>query len=222
MNIEQARFKMIEQQIRPWDVLDPAVLELLAVVKREEFVPRAWQAEAFVDMEIPLPVNDPADAETMFAPRVEARLLQELALQGHEHVLEIGTGSGYMAALLAHKAKSVISIEIRPELQAFAQANLAAAGVRNAKVELGDGASGWAGAGEVDAIVVSGGLPMVSEGLLNQLRVGGRMLAIVGSAPVMHARRITRTGAQSWDQVDLFETLVKPLRNAPHPPRFIF
>ena len=222
MNIEQARFKMIEQQIRPWEVLDPAVLDLLAVVKREEFVPRTWHALAFVDMEIPLPVQDESQPETMLAPRVEARLLQELALKGHETVLEIGAGSGYMAALLAHKAKSVVTVEILPELQSFAAENLAAAGIRNVRVEGGDGVNGWPTAGEVDIIVLSGSVPMLPEGLLRQLRVGGRMTAIVGDAPVMTAQLITRTGPSVWEKTNLFETMVKPLRNAPHPPRFRF
>ena len=222
MNIEQARFKMIEQQIRTWDVLDPAVLELLAVVKREEFVPRAWHALTFVDMEIPLPVRAATQGETMFPPKVEARLLQELALKGHETVLEIGAGSGYMAALLAHKAKSVVTVEILPELQSFAAENLANAGVRNVRVDGGDGVNGWSAAGEVDIIALSGSVPMLPEGLLRQLRVGGRMTAIVGDAPVMTAQLITRTGADSWDKVNLFETMAKPLRNAPHPPRFRF
>ena len=222
MNIEQARFNMIEQQIRPWDVLDPEILDLLAVVKREEFVPREWQAMAFVDMEIPLPVKAGAAPETMFSPKVEARLLQELALKGHENVLEIGAGSGYMAALLAYKARSVVSVEIRPELREFAAANLATAGIRNVRVEAGDGVNGWADAGEVDVIAVSGSVPMLPEGLLRQLRIGGRMTAIVGDAPVMTAQLIVRTGAASWDKVNLFETLAKPLVNAPHPPRFRF
>lgn len=222
MNLEQARFKMIEQQIRPWDVLDPAVLDLLSVVKREDFVPRAYHALAFVDMNIPLPVRNPDQPETMFAPKLEARLLQELALKGHETVLEIGAGSGYMAALLAHKAKSVITVEILPELQAFAAENLSNAGIRNVRVEGGDGVNGWPAAGEVDIIAVSGAVPMLPEGLLRQLRVGGRLTAIVGDAPVMTAQLVTRTAPDRWETTNLFETLAQPLRNAPHPPRFRF
>ena len=222
MNTEQARFNMIEQQIRTWDVLDQDVLDLLEVVKREEFVPRAWRALAFVDMEIPLPVKDASEPEYMFAPRVEARLLQELALKNHETVLEIGAGSGYMAALLAHRAKSVISVEILPELKEFAESNLAAAGIRNVKVQLGDGVNGWPLPEEVDIIMLSGSVPMLPDALLRQMRVGGRMSAIVGDAPVMTAQLITRTGASAWETINLFETMVKPLRNAPHRPRFKF
>ena len=222
MNTEQARFNMIEQQIRTWDVLDQDVLDLLEVVKREEFVPRAWRALAFVDMEIPLPVKDASEPECMFAPRVEARLLQELALKNHETVLEIGAGSGYMAALLAHRAKSVISVEILPELKEFAESNLAAAGIRNVKVQLGDGVNGWPLPEEVDIIMLSGSVPMLPDALLRQMRVGGRMSAIVGDAPVMTAQLITRTGASAWETINLFETMVKPLCNAPHRPRFKF
>ena len=144
MNIEQARFNMIEQQIRPWNVLDQDVLDLLVVVKREDFVPPAYKALAFVDSEIPLP-----GGEAMFTPKIEARLLQEVQVKKHENVLEIGAGSGYMAALLAHKARHVTSIEIKPELKELAQANLTRAGVSNVTVELGDGSQGWtAGASE--------------------------------------------------------------------------
>lgn len=222
MNIEQARFNMIEQQIRTWDVLDQDVLDLLAVVKREEFVPVALRALAFIDMELPLPVADKSDPETMFAPKVEARLLQELALKGHETALEIGSGSGYMAALLAHKAKAVVTVEILPELVKFATDNLTHAGVFNVKVEQGDGVNGWPAAGQVDVIAVSGSVPMLPEALLRQLKIGGRMTAIVGDRPVMTAQLITRIDETSWEKINLFETVIKPLRNAPHPPRFKF
>jgi len=222
MNIEQARFNMIEQQIRTWEVLDPAVLDLLAVVKREDFVPPSMRALAFVDMELPLPVLDKNEPEYMLAPKVEARLLQELAVQGHETVLEIGAGSGYMAALLAHKAKSVVSVEILPELVKFASENLANAGISNVKVEQGDGVNGWPTVGEVDIIALSGSVPMLPEELLRQLKIGARMTAIVGDLPVMTAQLITRIDATTWEKVNLFETVVKPLRNAPHAPRFRF
>ena len=221
MNIEQARFNMIEQQIRPWDVLDLDVLELLVIVKREAFVPLAYRALAFADSEIPLP-----GGESMLAPRVEARIMQELAVQKHENVLEIGTGSGYMAALLAHKARHVTTVEINPELKALAEKNLADYGVTNVEVVEGDAAQGYTGLVQphapYDVIVVSGSLPFVPEALLAQLKVGGRMFAVVGTAPAMTAQIITRVSDVSFNTVGVFETLIKPLQNAPAPSQFKF
>ncbi|HEX7982306.1 MAG TPA: protein-L-isoaspartate O-methyltransferase [Duganella sp.] len=217
MNIEQARFNMIEQQIRPWDVLDPDVLELLHVVKRENFVPAAHKALAFVDAEIPLP-----GGESMLMPKIEARLLQDVNLKKHENVLEIGTGSGYMAALLAHKGRHVTTVEISPELKALAEKNLADNGVTNVKVELGNGAQGWPSGAPYDVIVVSGSLPVLPEALLQQLKVGGRLAVIIGQAPAMKAQLITRTGEAGYDTRTLFETSVKPLASAQAPSAFQF
>jgi len=221
MNIEQARFNMIEQQIRPWDVLDLDVLELLVIVKREAFVPLAYRALAFADSEIPLP-----GGESMLAPRVEARIMQELAVQKHETVLEIGAGSGYMAALLAYKARHVTTVEINPELKALAEKNLADYGVTNVEVAEGDAAQGYTGLVQphapYDVIVVSGSLPFVPETLLAQLKVGGRMFAVVGAAPAMTAQIITRVSDVSFNTVGVFETLIKPLQNAPAPSQFKF
>ncbi len=209
MNIEQARFNMIEQQIRPWNVLDQDVLDLLVVVKREEFVPAACRNLAFVDTEIPLP-----GGEFMFTPKLEARLLQEVMLKKHENVLEIGAGSGYMAALLAHKGRHVTSIEILPELKSMAEKNLAQAGVTNVTVELGDGSTGWAKGAPYDVIVISGALEVLPEEFLAQIKVGGRIAVIEGTAPVMSANIITRVGEAAYDTVKLFETVVKPLKAA--------
>ena len=217
MNIEQARFNMIEQQIRPWDVLNPGVLELLAVVKREDFVPPAHRALAFVDTEVPLP-----GGQCMLAPKVEARILQELAVHKHERVLEVGAGSGYMAALLAHKAQQVTSLEIDPGLAAFAAANLQRAGVMNANVVAADGAGGRAGDGPFDVIVLSGSVAEVPEALLSQLKVGGRLAAIVGAEPVMRACLITRTADQSLERTVLFDTVAQRLRGFKEPTRFHF
>lgn len=221
MNIEKARFNMIEQQIRTWDVLDLDVLNLLMVVKREAYVPTAYKALAFMDTEIPLPCG-----ANMFAPKLEARILQDAAVKKHEHVLEIGAGSGYMAALLAHKARHVTTVEIEPELKALAEKNLAANGVTNATVVLGDGAQGWQGSGAnsapYDVIVISGSLPVLPEAFLKQIKVGGRIIAIVGEAPVMSAELITRTSEVAYNTVKLFETSVKPLRNAATPSHFKF
>lgn len=217
MNIEQARFNMIEQQIRPWNVLDEDVLALLHVVKREQFVPKAYENLAFADVEIPLP-----GGETMFNPKVEARIVQEIAVKKHENVLEIGTGSGYMAALLAHKARHVTTVEIQPESVTLAKENLARAGVGNVSVEEGNGAQGWSTGTEYDVIVVSGGLPVLPEALVKQLKVGGRMIAILGEAPAMSCQLITRTTETAHDAVKVFETVAKPLTGAEAPSRFTF
>jgi protein-L-isoaspartate(D-aspartate) O-methyltransferase len=221
MNIEQARFNMIEQQIRPWDVLDQDVLELLVLVKREAFVPAAYRALAFADTEIPLPRG-----ENMLAPRVEARIMQELGVQKHENVLEIGAGSGYMAALLAHRARHVTAVEIEPELKEMAQKNLADYGISNVEVVLGDGAQGYTAANQpnapYDVIVLSGSVATVPEKLLSQLKVGGRLFAVVGTAPAMTAQIITRSSDVKYSTGGLFETVIKPLRNAPEPSRFKF
>jgi protein-L-isoaspartate(D-aspartate) O-methyltransferase len=217
MNIEQARFNMIEQQIRPWDVLDAEVLELLHVVKRENFVPAAHKALAFADIEIPLP-----GGESMLAPKIEARLLQDLGLKKHEAVLLIGAGSGYLAALLGHKAQKVTAVELSPELKALAEQNLAANGVTNVTVEQGNGAQGWTNGAPFDVIVVSGSLPVLPEALLQQLKVGGRLAVIIGQAPAMKAQLITRTGEAGYDTRTLFETNVKALASAVAPSQFKF
>ncbi|RSZ55397.1 protein-L-isoaspartate O-methyltransferase [Massilia atriviolacea] len=217
MNIEQARFNMIEQQIRPWNVLDQDVLDLLVVVKREDFVPAAYKTLAFVDTEIPLP-----GAEAMFTPKIEARILQEVAVKKHENVLEIGAGSGYMAALLAHKARHVTTVEINPELKDLAASNLANAGVSNVTVELGNGAEGWDKGAPFDVIVISGALESLPEAFLKQVKVGGRIAAIVGQAPVMSAQVITRVSESAYDTVKVFETNVKMLSTSVKPSHFTF
>jgi protein-L-isoaspartate(D-aspartate) O-methyltransferase len=221
MNIEQARFNMIEQQIRPWDVLNLGVLELLAVVKREDFVPVAYRGMAFVDTEVPLPTKT-GQTQCMLAPKVEARLLQELAVHKHERVLEIGAGSGYMAALLAHRAQHVTTLEIDPTLADFATANLRRAGVTNATVLQADGADGLSAEGPFDVIVLSGSVSEVPPALLAQLKVGGRLSAIVGFEPVMRAVLITRSGDQGLERTILFDTVAQRLRNFPEPTRFHF
>ncbi len=217
MNIEQARFNMIEQQIRPWNVLDQEVLDLLLVVKREQFVPPAYANLAFVDTEIPL-----GGGETMFTPKLEARVMQEVMVRKHENVLEIGAGSGYMAALLAHKARHVTTVEILPELKAMAEKNLANAGVTNVTVEEGDGAEGFSRGGPFDVIVISGALEVLPEAFLKQVKVGGRIAAIIGQAPVMSAQIITRVSETAYDTVKVFETNVKYLKVAVKPSHFSF
>ena len=217
MNIEQARFNMIEQQIRPWEVLDQAVLSLLAIVKREDFVPPACRALAFFDTEVPL-----LDGQSMLAPKVEARLLQALHLARHERVLEVGAGSGYMAALMAHRAQQVISLEIRPALAAMAAANLRHAGIANASVREADGALGLAAEAPFDAIVLSGSVAEVPQSLLDQLKPGGRLLAIVGDEPVMRAMLITRVAAAQFKREALFDTVAPRLQGFAEPPPFRF
>jgi protein-L-isoaspartate(D-aspartate) O-methyltransferase len=219
MNIEQARFNMIEQQIRTWDVLDLDVLNLLTVVKREAFVPPVYKSLAFFDTEIPL-----MNGEKMLPPKFEARILQEADAKKHENVLEIGAGSGYMAALLAHCARHVTTVEIDPAMKAMAEKNLADNGVSNVTVELGNGANGWAGSGSnaapYDVIVISGSLPVLPDAFLKQIKVGGRILAIVGKAPVMSVVKVTRNSDTAYTTVKLWETNVKSLRDFEAPKRF--
>ncbi len=221
MNVQQARFNMIEQQIRPWDVLEPGVLALLARVHREDFVPAAHQALAFVDTQVPLLDGAPQGA-CMLEPRVEARMLQELRLLPTDRVLEIGAGSGFMACLLAGMAGDVTSLEIKAELAAQAQHNLRQADVDNARVLHADGNAGWAQDGPYDAIILSGSVAEVPQALLSQLKTGGRLLAIVGQEPIMRARLFTRSGDQAFSHVDLFDTVAPRLLNFPEPSRFKF
>jgi protein-L-isoaspartate(D-aspartate) O-methyltransferase len=221
MDIELARFNMIEQQIRPWDVLDSDVLALLAAVKREDFVPPESRALAFVDTEVPLH-STTGPSQAMLAPRVEARLLQELKLGRHERVLEIGAGSGFMAALMGHKAQSVISYEIDADLARFAEANLRRAGLHNVTVRHADGAAGCVEEAPFDVIVLSGSVAAVPQTLFDQLKPGGRLAAIVGQEPIMRAVLFTKGAEGSIGSVDLFDTVAPRLRGFDEPSRFHF
>lgn len=216
MNIEQARFNMIEQQIRPWNVLDTGILDLLGSVRRENFVPAAYRSLAFVDTEIPLPCG-----QNMLAPRVEARLLQDLAVRKDEWVLEVGTGSGFMAALLGHRAAAVQTLEIHSELVEFARTNLQHAGMSNVTVELADGAH-YDKRGEFDVIVLSGSVAQIPQNLLDRLKPGGRLAAVVGDEPMMRAQIVTRVGATDFRVRDLFDTVATRLEHFPEPSRFQF
>ncbi len=217
MNLEQARTNMVEQQIRPWDVLDQDVLDLLYAVPREDFVPAACRNLAFVDMEIPI-----GEGERMWAPKMEARVLQELAPRRTDRVLEVGTGSGYFTALLAHRAAHVRSLEIRPALAAMGKANVARHGLDNVTLEIGDGARGDPAGGPYDIVVLTGSVPVMPRGVLESLAPGGRAFAVVGEAPVMAARLYTCLAPGSCRAVDLFETVLVPLANCERPSRFAF
>ncbi len=220
MNTELARFNMIEQQIRPWQVLDPAVLSLLAAVKREDFVPAKQIALAFVDTQVPL--LDAADGPCMLEPKVEARLLQELRVTHSDRVLEIGSGSGFMAALLAHRALEVMTVEILPELADMARRNLAHAGLSRVRVVAGDASAQLPAGGPWDVILLSGSVSEVPKSLLQQLKLGGRLAAVVGGLPIMRARLFTRTTETSWSDIDLFDTVAPRLSGFGEPSRFHF
>jgi protein-L-isoaspartate(D-aspartate) O-methyltransferase len=216
IDMEQARFNMVEQQIRPWDVLDSDVLDLLKKIKREHFVPADQRALTFMDLDIPLGYGI-----KMWQPKLEARALQALKLVPDDQVLEVGTGSGYLTALLSHLAAHVTSVEIVPELSAMAERNLAGCLIDNVTLAVGDAANGW-GTVQYDAIVLTGSVPLAPTALLNQLKVGGRLFAVIGDAPAMHGRLFTRSAADVFDSVTLFETSVEPLQNAQQPQRFVF
>jgi len=213
---EQARFNMIEQQIRTWDVLDSRVLDLLFAVKREDFVPAAYRTLAFADLELPL-----ANGYRMWTPKMEARVIQELMLRSNDRVLEIGTGSGYLTALIASQAGDVTSVEIDPAMAADAASKLGRHGFSNARVEVGDGARGF-GSEAYDVIVLTGSTPLLPERFLAQLAPGGRMFAVVGEPPAMRARLIRSEAPGATAVTGLFETVVAPLVNAPAPARFEF
>ena len=217
MDIEQARYNMVEQQIRPWDVLDQDVLNLLFKIHREDFVPEAHRALAFVDMEIPL-----GHGQAMWTPKLEARVIQELAIRPTDRVLEIGTGSGYLTALLAMNAADVVSVEIDPEFSAAAGNKLRAHGIENVALHVADAARDWPDDGSFDVIVLTGSTPLLSGAFRNRLRTGGRLFAIIGSAPVMQAQLITCTAPGAFRSVTLFETCVTELVNAPQPAAFVF
>ena len=216
MDIEQARFNMVEQQIRTWEVLDQRVLDLLFVVRREEFVPAPYRALAFADLEIPL-----GDGQSMWVPKMEARVVQELRLEPGESVLEIGTGSGYLSALLARSGARVTSVEINPRLAAFARANLQKNAIVGVELAQGDGARGF-GNGVYDAIVLTGSTPVLADAWMRQLKPNGRIFAVVGDPPVMSARIVRWVAPGAVTTEDLFETVITPLVNAPAPARFEF
>jgi protein-L-isoaspartate(D-aspartate) O-methyltransferase len=214
--MEQARFNMVEQQIRPWDVLDGEVLDLLKKIKREQFVPISQRELSFMDLDIPL-----GHGAKMWQPKMEARALQALTLKQGDRVLEVGTGSGYLTALLASLATQVTSVEIVPELSAFAERNLASHHFDNVTLAVGDAVNGW-GTTEYDAVVLTGSVPLQPVELLKNLKVGGRLFAVIGDAPAMKACLIKKLAADKFETVTLFEFSVEPLKNAQQPQRFVF
>jgi protein-L-isoaspartate(D-aspartate) O-methyltransferase len=222
MNFEQARSNMIEQQIRTWEVLDQRVLDLLASVPREDFVPSRYRSLAFSDTNIPLGFG-----EVMMAPKVEARMLQVLAVEPGDRILEIGTGSGYVTALLARSGREVTTVEIHPELSAGAKVRVSQQGLDNVRFEVGNGLEHKATEGPsvdqgYDVIAVTGSLPVYTNHFEKRLAVCGRVFLIVGQAPVMEAMLVTRVGAREFAREGLFETDLPPLRGAPTPKRFVF
>ena len=221
MNLEQARTNMVEQQIRTWEVLDQDVLDLLYLVPREEFVPQKYRNLAFTDMEIPI-VEGTKAGESMWAPKIEARVLQELAPKRVDRVLEVGTGSGYLTALLAHRVAHVYSVEVEPKLAAFGRANIARHGVENVTLEIADGARGYLKWAPYDVVVLTGSVPVLPRAHLESLAPGGRLFAVVGDPPVMCAKLVTCAAPGAIRTVELFETLLAPLANCEQPSRFRF
>ncbi len=217
MDLERARLNMVESQIRTWDVLDDRVLEAVRLVRREAFVPDAHRGIAFADLEIPL-----GHGEVMLTPKLEARLLQELSLTGAERVLEVGTGSGYMTALLARFSAHVVSVDIHADFLERAATRLAAEGITNITLEHGNAAAGWAARAPFDAIVLTGSVPVLPAPLVDQLRAGGRLIAVVGEAPAMTAWLCSRLADGQTTRNGLFDTCIAPLVGAPQPERFVF
>ena len=216
-DMEQARFNMIEQQIRPAEVLDPMVLSTIAEVQREHFVPTNYRDLAFSDTNIPV-----SDKEVMMSPIQEARLLQALSVQSDDNILEIGTGSGYLTALLAKIGGQVTSVEVDQNLSETAAKKLRDNGIKNVTLEVGDGSKGWTSNAPYDVIAVSGSLPMMCDEFKHQLKPGGRLFVIVGNKPAMCAKLITRISENQWSEEELFETVIDPLQNAEKPTEFVF
>lgn len=216
INIDFAREQMIDQQIRAWDVLDDTVLDVMRSVRRELFVPAAYRELAFADIAVPLGYG-----QSMLPPKVDGRILQALELRSTDLVLDVGSGSGFLAACMGRLAGRVRSIEIVPRLAEFASANVLAAAVNNVAVETGD-AMRLEDTAVYDAIAVTGSLPLYDERFARALRIGGRLFVVVGTGPIMEALKITRTGEREWQRESLFETVIEPLANAPRPPQFKF
>ena len=217
MNFAAARYNMVEQQIRPWEVWDQRVLDLVSRAPREDYVPEPYRRLAFADMNIPL-----GHGQVMMTPKLEARLLQELEIKPEDKILEIGTGSGYVTSLLAALGRHVYSVEIIPEFKTEAERKLSAHGIGNVTLEVGDGANGWDRHQPYDVILITGSLPQLPDAFRQSLAPGGRMIAIVGESPVMEATLIRRLHQDNWSETSLFETDLPPLINAKRPEAFVF
>lgn len=216
MNFGHARFNMIEQQVRPWEVLDRAVLDLMERAPREAFVPDEFRRLAYADTAVPI-----GHGEAMLPPRVEGRLLQALRIGPDDRVLEIGAGSGFLTWMLAQCAAHVTAIELKPALAERARANLAAHHAGNATVEIGDGRHGWDRDAPYDAIAIGGSVPVWEPAFEEQLAIGGRLFVVIGTAPAMEAMLVRRTGEREWIRESMFETTLSPLAGAEAPRRFV-
>ena len=216
LNFEEARHNMIVQQIQPWNVRDEKVLDLIQRLPREDFVPAKYKEHAFTDINIPL-----GDGQEMMSPKLEAYMVQALKVQEHDKVLEIGTGSGYVTALLASQSRHVITVDIDENTQKHAEEKLKAHQITNVTYEVGDAALGWDKHKPYDVIAITGSLPILPEIFQRNLNVGGRMFAIVGDAPAMEAILITRVKENEWSHQILLETEIPALINATEPERFV-
>lgn len=216
MNLQQARFNMVEQQIRTWEVLDSVVLDLMERSPRDEYVPEEYKKLAYADIAIPI-----GDGQVMMPPRIEARLLQSLEIESGDEILEIGTGTGFLASLLAQLGGRVISVDISSRLAKLGADNLERHGIGNVSVETGDAVNGWAKDAPYDVIAVTGSVPVFDGQFQQQLKVGGRLFVIVGEAPAMEALLIERTAENQWSRESLFETVIPALLGARQPERFV-
>jgi protein-L-isoaspartate(D-aspartate) O-methyltransferase len=214
---EKARFNMVEQQVRPWEVLDPKVLSLIGEMPRDRFVPDSYKGLAYADIEIPL-----GDGQKMMFPRVEGRLLQALEIQPSDNILEVGTGSGYLTACLAKLGNKVISQEINPAYTEQARQRLAELAIDNVELRTADSLSDDIESGRFDAIAVTGSLPEMPEAFKQRLNIGGRLFVVIGQSPAMTAFLVTRTSENEWHSEALFETDIAPLTNAPVIRKFVF
>lgn len=221
MDYNQARFNMVEQQVRPWDVLDPRVLNVISNIPRELFVPEQFKQLAYADMRIPLGTYE-GHTSHLLNPVIEGRILQSLALSVDDTVLQIGTGTGYITACLASLARHVDSVDINPEMTELAEKNLARFEIANVTLSTGDGSEKWEQKQFYDCVSIMGSLPSVPDFYKKTLKEGGRMFVITGDAPVMKALLVTRIDKNEWTIEELFETCVDPMIHAEKPEEFIF
>ena len=221
MDFEKARFNMVEQQVRPWDVLSTDVLAVLSETPREAFAPEKYKNIAYTDTRIPVSHFEDHTC-SMAHPILDGRIMQEMMITEDDLVLEIGTGTGYLTACMAKLARHVDSVDINPELTEIAEKNLAEQGINNINLSTGDGAKSWDQKAYYDVIVLSGSLPEIPDSYKEQLTIGGRLFVVTGDAPAMTAYRVTRTAKDSWDTEALFETCIDPLFHSKKTEKFVF